>query len=166
MPTLSKSINDALNAQIALELSSAHIYLSMSAYSAAQSLPGAAHWLRLQWTEELGRATKLIDYIGERGGKVTLGAIDEPVAQFDSPTDLFQQVLAHEKKVTVAIYEIYGLCISEGDYVSLTLLQWYANEQVEEESSASEVLAMLSRAGDSGPGILLVDRHLAQRAGG
>ena len=166
MPALSKSINDALNAQIALELSSAHIYLSMSAYSTAQNLPGAAHWLRLQWTEELGHATKLIDYIGERGGSVTLGAIDEPVAQFDSPTDLFQQVLAHEEKVTVAINEIYGLCISEGDYVSLTLLQWYANEQVEEENSASEVLAMLSRAGDSGPGILLVDRHLAQRAGG
>lgn len=165
MPTISKSINDALNAQIALELSSAHLYLSMSAYTASQDLPGAAHWLRLQWTEELAHGTKLIDYIGERGGSVTLGAIGEPVAEFDSLTALFEQVLEHEQKVTASINEIYGLCVSEKDYVSQALLQWYANEQVEEENSASEILSMLRRAGDSGPGILMVDRHLAQRAG-
>lgn len=166
MPTLSKSISDALNAQIALELSSAHLYLSMSAYSASQSLPGAVHWLRLQWTEELGHATKLIDYISERGGSVTLRAIDEPVARFDSLTDLFEHVLEHEQEVTAAINEICGLCVSEKDYVSQTLLQWYANEQVEEENSASQILSMLNRAGESGPGILMVDRQLAQRGQG
>lgn len=166
MPTLPKSVNDALNAQITLELSSAHIYLSMSAYSTSQNLPGAAHWLRLQWTEELGHATKLIDYIGGRGGSVTLSAIAEPVAEFDSLADLFDQVLLHEQKVTAAINEIYGLCVSEKDYVSQTLLQWYANEQVEEENSVSDIISMLERAGDSGPGILMVDQHLSQRAGG
>lgn len=164
MPALSDAMRNALNEQINAELASAYLYLSMSAFCDRQNLTGAAHWLRLQWQEELGHATKLIDYVTERGGEVALGAIEAPPARFGSLAAIFEQVLAHEQQVTAAIYRLYDLAVSEKDYAAQALLQWYVDEQVEEEKSAAEILAMLRLAGDSGAALLMVDRQLAQRA--
>ena len=164
MPQLSKKMSGALNDQINMELASAYTYLSMSAYCDEASLKGAASWLRVQWEEELAHAMKLIDYIAERGGGITLKAIAQPPSQFDSLLDVFEQVLAHEQKVTAAIHKIYDLAVAENDYASQAFLQWYVNEQVEEESSAAEVISMLRLAGDTGPALLMVDRRLAERA--
>lgn len=164
MPALSDAMRAALNRQINAELASAYLYLSMSAFCDQQNLSGAAHWLRLQWQEELGHATKLIDYVTERGGEVTLEGIEAPPARFGSLTAIFEQVLAHEQQVTATIYRLYDLAVSEKDYAAQALLQWYVDEQVEEERSAAEVLAMLRLAGDSGAALLMIDRQLAQRA--
>ena len=166
MPQLSKKMSGALNDQVNMELASAYIYLSMSTYCAKANLRGAASWLRIQWGEELAHATKLIDYIGERGGSVSLKAIAQPPSQFKSLLDVFEQVLAHEQKVTAAIHKIYGLAVAENDYASQALLQWYVNEQVEEENSPAEIISMLRLVGDSGSGLLMVDRRLAERAPG
>lgn len=166
MPHLSQKIADALNEQINVELSSAYTYLAMSAYCQEQNLPGAASWLRLQWEEELAHATKLIDYMAERGGKVALKALGQPNGRFNSLLDVFRQVLKHEQEVTAAIYKIYDLAVAEKDYAAQTLLQWYVNEQVEEENTPAEIIRMLEMAGESGPGLLMVDRRLAERARG
>lgn len=163
MPQLSSKIADALNDQINNELSSAYTYLAMSAYCDEQNFEGAAHWLRVQWEEELAHATKLIDYIAERGGKVKFTTIQQPKAEYSSLKELFGEVLQHEKDVTAAIYKIYDLAVSEKDYAAQTLMQWYVNEQVEEENSAEEILSMLKLAGESGSGLLIVDRQLAGR---
>jgi ferritin len=165
MPQLSAKITDALNRQINDELSSAYAYLAMSAWADTQNLSGAAHWLRLQWQEELGHATKLIDYMAERDGKIVLTAIPQPESSFTSLPQLFERVLEHERGVTAAIYRIYDLAVGEKDYAAQALLQWYVEEQVEEENSASEIISMLKLAGDSGSGLLMVDRQLAARAG-
>lgn len=164
MPALSDTMRDALNEQANAELASAYLYLGMSAFCAGRNLTGAAHWLRLQWQEELGHATKLIDYVTERGGQVVLKAIAQPPDRFGSLADLFRRVLAHEQEVTAAIYRLCDLAAKEKDYAAQALLQWYVDEQVEEEKSAAEVLAMLDLAGDSGAALLMVDRQLAQRA--
>ncbi len=166
MPRLSQKITDALNEQINVELSSAYTYLAMSAYCQEQNLPGAASWLRLQWEEELAHATKLIDYVAERGGTVTLKSIEQPNGRFNSLLDVFRQVLKHEQEVTAAIYKIYDLAVAEKDYAAQTLLQWYVNEQVEEENTPAEIIRMLEMAGESGPGLLMVDRRLAERTRG
>ncbi len=166
MPRLSQKITDALNEQINVELSSAYTYLAMSAYCQEQNLPGAASWLRLQWEEELAHATKLIDYVAERGGSVMLKAIEQPSGRFNSLLDVFRQVLKHEQEVTAAIYKIYDLAVAEKDYAAQTLLQWYVNEQVEEENTPAEIIRMLEMAGESGPGLLMVDRRLAERSRG
>lgn len=163
MPQLSKKMSGALNDQINMELASAYVYLSMSAYCAEENLRGAASWLRIQWEEELEHATKLIDYIGERGGSVALKAIAQPPIRFKSLLDVFEQVLAHEKKVTAAIHKLYDLAAVEKDYASQSFLQWYVNEQVEEENSPAEILSMLRLAGDSGAALLMMDHRLAQR---
>jgi ferritin len=164
MPQLSKKMSAALNDQINLELASAYIYLSMSAYCNEANLNGATSWLRIQWEEELAHATKLIDYIAERGGGITLKAIAQPPSKFSSLLDVFEQVLAHEQKVTAAIHKIYDLAVAEKDYASQTFLQWYVNEQVEEENSPAKIIGMLRLVGDSGPALLMVDHRLAERA--
>lgn len=164
MPRLSQKITDAFNEQINMELASAYVYLSMSAYCDEQNLPGAATWLRIQWQEELAHATKLIDYLAERGSHVALKAIAEPPAKFKSLLDVFEQVLQHEQDVTASIYRIMDLATTEKDYAAQALLQWYVNEQVEEENQPSEIISMLKLAGDSGSGLMIVDRRLAERA--
>jgi ferritin len=163
MPRLSQKITDALNQQINMELASAYAYVAMASYCDEKNLPGAASWLRIQWEEELGHATKLIDYINERGGHVVLQAIPQPPQQFQSLLDVFEQVLRQEQEVTASIYRIYNLAVQESDYAAQGLMQWYVNEQVEEENAPAEIISLLKVAGDSGSGLLLVDRRLGER---
>jgi|SRR3990172_3698878 len=164
MPRISQKITDAFNEQINMELASAYTYLAMSAYCDEQNLKGAASWLRIQWEEELAHATKLMDYMAERGSSVQLKAIGKPASRFKSLLDVFEQVLKHEQEVTAAIYGIMDLATSEKDYAAQALLQWYVNEQVEEENQPAEIISMLRLAGDSGSGLMFVDRRLAERA--
>ena len=166
MPRISQTLQDALNDQINRELASAYVYLAMSAWADEQNLNGAESWLRLQWEEELAHATKLVDYIAERGGRIRLKAIAEPPSQYKDLLDVFRNVLAHEEEVTAAINSIYDLAASEKDYATQTLLDWYVNEQVEEENQPAEIISMLERVGDSSAGLLMVDRHLAGRSRG
>jgi ferritin len=166
MPRISQTLQDALNEQVNRELASAYVYLAMSAWADEQNLNGAESWLRLQWEEELVHATKLVDYIAERGGRIRLKAIAEPPSQYKDLLDVFRNVLAHEEEVTAAINIIYDLAASEKDYATQTLLDWYVNEQVEEENQPAEIISMLERVGDSSAGLLMVDRHLAGRSRG
>jgi len=163
---LSKTIQDAINEQIKHEINSAYLYLSMSAYSESQNLSGCATWLRLQWQEELSHALKLFTYLGERGGRVTLQAIDRPPADYKSPLDIFQQVFAHEQKVTSLIHQLYAMAIKENDYATQIELQWFINEQVEEERNVAEIVAQLKMIGESGPSLLMLDRQLGARGAG
>ena len=105
MPRLSKPLCDALNEQIGIEISSAYYYLKLSTLCAERNLKGAAHWLRLQWDEELVHATKLIDYVLDRGNEVKLGAVEDPQVEFRSLTAVFQSVLEHLRKPTLARQE-------------------------------------------------------------
>lgn len=163
MPVLSKRVNQALNDQIGREVYSAYLYLSMSTFCNSRDLPGAAHWLRVQWEEELIHTTKLVDYVTDRGGAVVLGAIDQPPVEFGSLLAVFQQVLAHEQAVSASIYKTYEVCVKEKDYAAQTLLQWYMDEQVEEENTASEIVARLKLAGKDGSALLMIDEQLARR---
>jgi ferritin len=166
MPRISPKIQTALNKQINRELASAYVYLAMSTWADEQNLQGAASWLRIQWEEELVHATKIVDYIGNRGGTVKLTVIAEPPAKYKDLLDVFKNVLKHEEDVTAAINNLYGLAAGEKDYATQTLLDWYVNEQVEEENQPMEIISLLERAGNSAPGLLMVDRHLASRARG
>ena len=160
---LSKTLQDAFNEQIRSEFESAYLYLSMSAHCEAVNLPGAAHWLQAQWQEELSHAMKLFKYVYERGGRVTLQAIEKPVTKFSNLLGIFQQVYAHEQKVTALIDDLYKAATKEQDVASQIELQWFIKEQVEEEKNASEVVELLKMSGESGPALLMVDRHLRAR---
>ena len=160
---LGKKKGKALNDQVNAELYSSYLYLSMEAYFQSLSLNGFAKWMRCQAQEELFHAMKMYDHINERGGRVTLAAIEGPQIEWKSPLDVFETTLAHEKKVTGLINNLVDLAISEHDHASNSFLQWYVNEQVEEEASADEVIQKLKLMGDIPNGLFMVDRELATR---
>jgi ferritin len=162
---LSKKMQDALNEQIREELASAYIYLAMAAYCESINLKGFAHWMQEQSNEEMEHAMKFYGYIHERGGRVELKAIDQPPIEFEGPLDVFEKTLAHEQYITDCIHKLYGQAVEEKDYASLGILQWFVDEQVEEESSATEILELLKRIGEKGQGLIMLDRQLAQRGG-
>jgi ferritin len=107
---------------------------------------------------------KFYDFILDRSGRVVLQAIDQPVADFSSPLEVFEQALEHEQKVTAMINDLYGLALTENDYASQTFLQWFVTEQVEEEKNAGDVVETLKMVGDKSEALFLLDRELAGRA--
>jgi len=157
-------IQDAMNEQIKNELYSAYLYLSMAAYCESVNVPGMAHWMRMQELEERVHALKFFDFVNERGGLVTLQAISQPPAHFESLLDVFEKTLAHEQKVTAMINDLYALAVQEKDYASQIFLQWFVTEQVEEEDSVGQVIETLKMIGDSRQGLLMLDRELGGRA--
>lgn len=160
---IKEKIKDAINKQINAEMYSAYLYLSMSTYFESINLKGFASWMKAQAQEEMLHAMKLYDYVNERGGRVLLTAIDTPPTQWDSSLAVFEYTYKHEQKVTGLINDLVDLAISEKDHATNNFLQWFVAEQVEEESSADEVVQKLKIAGDQGGGLFMLDRELGQR---
>ena len=158
-----KRLQNAINDQINAEFYSAYLYLSMSAYLESKDLPGFAHWMRIQYEEEIIHAMKFLDFLNDRGARVVLDAIDKPPAEFGEVDEVFANVLLHEQKVTSLIHNLYALALDEGDYPTQSLLQWFIDEQVEEEKTASDVLARIRMVKDYPPGILMLDQELGSR---
>ena len=158
-----KRIQDAINDQIQRELESAQIYLSMAAYFDSVDLPGFAQWMKMQFQEEQAHAFRFYDFVFDRGGQVILQALGQPPTEFQSPLDAFERTLAHEQKVTGHINDLYALAVEERDYSSQIFLQWFVEEQVEEEKSAGDIMAMLKRIGDNEHALIMLDRELGQR---
>jgi ferritin len=160
---ISKKMQDALNKQVNAELYSAYLYLSMAAYFESSNLPGFANWMRIQTQEETAHAMKIYDYICERGGRVTLKAIEAPPADWKSPLAVFEAVLKHEQKVTGMINELVNLAIAGKDHAAQIFLQWFVSEQVEEEKSADEVLQKLKLTKSMPGALYMLDKELSQR---
>jgi ferritin len=160
---LSQKIQDALNAQINLELLSSYHYLAMAAHFESVSLPGMARWMRVQSDEEKVHAMKLFDHMCDRGGTVVLQPIDQPHRSFDSPLSVFEVALENERRVTRAINELYALAQAEADYPSQVMLQWFITEQVEEEKTAQQAIDQLKMAGTDPSAILMLDQLFGSR---
>lgn len=160
---LNKKLESAINDQIQREFASAYIYLSMAAYFEAKTLPGFANWMRIQFHEEQAHAFKFFDFVYDRGGEVRLQSIECPPTEFTSAIDVFEQTLAHEQKITSHINDLYALALQERDYPSQNLLQWFIDEQVEEEKNAGDILEMLKMVKDNPHALLMLDRELRAR---
>ena len=160
----SEKMMGALNNHMKEEFYSGYFYLAMQGYFEAENLPGFAKWFRVQAEEELGHALKFYAYIADVGGRVTLMPIPAPKRDFASAKAVFEEGLAHEKNVTAAIHKLMELAKAEKDYPTESFLQWFVNEQVEEEKNFTEVLQMVTRAGD-GRGLVFVDHRLSRRGG-
>ncbi len=153
----------ALNEQLNMEYHAAYSYLAMSAYFLTQNLNGFAHWMRVQAQEELTHGMKIYDFLDDREADIRFRAIDAPKQEWDSPLDVFEDTLAHERKVSQSIYHIAELALSERDHATHTFLQWFIAEQVEEEAAVKEVVDALKLVGLEGNGLFLLNRDLAQR---
>jgi ferritin len=160
---LKKSVEDALNKQVNAEFYSSYLYLAMSAYFESITLKGFAQWLRLQSGEEMAHGMKFYDYIIEAGGSPKLMAIEAPKTPWKSPQAVFEQVYAHEQKVTGLINDLMDLAIKEKDHATKNFLGWFVKEQVEEEANASEILAKIKMIGDVPGHLFWLDHELGKR---
>lgn len=160
---LSKKIEEAFNAQINAEFWSAYLYLSMSMHFANKGCNGIANWFAVQFKEEQDHATIMMNHVNSRGGKVTLAPIAAVETTWKSPVAAFEDTLAHEKEVTALINNLYTLALEEKDYASQSILQWFIDEQVEEEETACGYIDALKMIGDNGYGLYMFDKELAAR---
>jgi ferritin len=160
---MTADLEQAFNDQITLEFSSELAYLQMAAYFEQNDLSGFADWMRLQAAEEHTHGMKFFEFLLDRGNTVTLGALDAPKSDFGSAVQVFEASLAHEKKVTASIHDLYARCSAAGEYQALPLLHWFIDEQVEEESSVSKIVERVRMAGDDGAALLFLDRELGER---
>lgn len=160
---ISRTMEAALNGHITAEFHSAHLYLSMAAWCESAGLRGCAHWMMLQYGEETAHALKFYTHVLDRGGQVTLEPVPAPPSRFASALDLFERTLAHEREVTARINDLYALASKENDFASQAFLNWFVNEQVEEEKAAQDIIDRLRLAGEDGAALLLIDRELSTR---
>jgi len=157
---LSPKILDALNAQINAELHAFYTYLSMSAYFTAENFPGFAAWMRHHSDEEMVHAMKIYDFINDRRGVVKLTAISDPRTTWANPLEVFEDALKHEQQVTALINNLVKLSRNEGDYATDSFLQWFVDEQVEEEAIVDAKIQDLKHVGDSRSALFLIDRDM------
>ncbi len=160
---MNTKMEKALNEQLNAELYSAYLYLSMSTYFESLNFSGFANWMRVQAQEETGHAMKFYSYIFERDGAVTLTAIDAPTTSWKSPLEAFENAYQHEVKVSGLIHDLVYLARAEKDIPTENFLQWFVEEQVEEESSTLGVVQKLKLIKDSANGLFMLDSHLGQR---
>jgi len=160
---IKKSLENALNEQINAEFHSAYIYLSMSSYFLSVGLGGYANWMRVQYQEELAHATRFFDYVNERGGRVKLSPIQEVQVDFTGIVDAFEKTLEHEQVVTGMIDHLMDLAIQESDHATKSFLQWFVDEQVEEEANVEQILNNLRLINSEGQGLLMMDREMQTR---
>ncbi len=157
---ISKRIEEALNKQINEEMWAAQLYLSMSAYFEDKNLSGFANWMMMQFQEETEHALKVFKYLNDRGGRVKLMPIREVKTDWESPIEVFEDTYANEKNVTALINSIVELSMEEKDHATFQMLQWFVEEQVEEEANASELLEILKMNNNKPNGLLMLDRDL------
>jgi len=160
---LKQKIQSALNEQINAEFYSSYLYLAMATSCQSKSLVGMAQWLRVQAQEEIVHAMKFIDYLTNCASQVSLVQIAGPPIAWESPLKIFQDALAHEQAVTARIQKLMDLATQENDHTTAGFLQWFLDEQIEEEASANQIVNQLKLIGTSGSGLFLLDRELAQR---
>ena len=156
-------MEDALNEQVAAEFFSAHLYLAMSSYLDSIDLQGFAHWMRIQYQEEVSHALKIFDYVAERDGRAVIKQIDKPQKDWDSAVETLEATYAHEQLVTGMIHNLMETASSEKDHATQMFLQWFITEQVEEEATARGLLQQLKLAGNSKGALFHIDRELGLR---
>ena len=160
-----KQMEEALNKQIKFELYSSYLYLSMSAVLSSMNLNGAAHWMRVQAQEEITHAMKFYDYILDRNGVVVLEDIKAaPECSCQSVLEIFERAYKHEQHVTERISNLVDMAVDKHDHLTNSLLQWFVNEQIEEESNVRTIVEQLRMLKNSSEALYLFDKELGGRA--
>ena len=160
---IGKKVEKALNEQLNREFYSAYLYLAMSAAATTAGYRGAGTWFHVQYLEETAHAQKLLKYLLDQGAGVALEAIAKPKVAFKSLLGLLEDTVKHEQFITRSITDLMDLAVAEKDYATQILLQWYIQEQVEEEANDNELISMARMAGSSAGTLLMIDKQLGKR---
>src|SRR3989339_350152 len=160
---IKKKIQEAINEQITREIYSSLLYLAMAGYYTRMNLTGFANWMRVQAKEEMDHAMKMFDFVLDRGGETKIGKIEAPKSSWKSPLDAFEASYKHEQYVTENINIIADLAISEKDHATNNLMQWFINEQVEEEAQVDEIVNKIKMMEGFPGGLIMLDAELKLR---
>ena len=160
---ISEAMEKSLSDQLNHELYSAYLYLAMAAYAAHIDFNGAASWFKRQHEEEQMHATKIYNYLIEQGVRVILKAVSAPPSEFGTILELFVSSLEHEQLMTARLNEVSDESLKQKDHATYNLLQWYVNEQVEEEASISGIISKIKLVNNDGYGLLMIDNELGSR---
>ncbi len=161
---LSEKLQDALNEQVKWEYFSGLQYKAIAGYFDEQNLPGFVNWMDNQAKEEFFHAEKFVSWLCEAGGRTDFRAMDAPTNDFDSPLAAFEFSLNHEEEVSARINNLMTLAKEEGHHALQIFLQWFVNEQVEEEATFGQLVAELKLVEGDGRGLLMLDRELGSRS--
>lgn len=159
---VSDKMAKALNAQLNFELYSAYVYLAMSAHADNVGLKGFANWFNVQYQEEMFHAMRFFNYIMDRS-VVELETINKPRKEYKDSLEMFEETAKHESEVTSRINALASLALEERDHATAAFLQWFINEQVEEEATVKEIIDKLKLAGATGAGLFMINSELATR---
>lgn len=158
---MNKKLVDAINTQINYEIESAHVYLAMQSYVSRIGLEGFENWFGIQFEEELAHARKFIKYMNDRGARVEIRGFEDPQNDFSSILEVLEVSLAHEKGVTRRINNLMDIAHELKDYASISFLQWYLDEQVEEEDNFNKLIDKVKLVKDAG--LYILDQELLTR---
>lgn len=154
---------NALNDQFNFELLSGYYYMEMAAYCSAENMNGFAHFLIEQAKEEYEHAMKFYEFINDMDGRVKTQAIEEPKSDYNSFLEVFEEGLKHEKLVTSKIENLLDIAKEENNYQTIHFLQWFIEEQLEEENAMKDIIFKLKNIGDKFHGLYMLDRELGSR---
>lgn len=157
---ISKPVTEALNKQIALEGYASFLYLSMASWCDHEGLEGCARFMHRQSDEERGHMLRLFAYLSEMDAHALTPAIEQPPLEFPSLREMFEQVYAHEQKVTASIHDLVTLSNEEKDHSTLNFLQWYVEEQREEEALMRTILDKIRLIGDGPQSLYYIDKEV------
>jgi ferritin len=160
---ISSEMETALLNQLNDEFYSAYLYLAMSAYCSHLEFNGAANWFKLQYEEEHTHATRIYNYLVEQGVQVVLGELAKPPSEYGTLLEVFSASLIHEQAMTSRLNDLSDQALKEKDHATYNLLQWFVNEQVEEEATIGGIISKLKLVKDDGYGLLMIDNELGAR---
>lgn len=158
---LPKKVEAALNEQIKMEGMSSNYYLAMASWAENNGYAGVSEFLYTHSDEERFHMLKLVKYINERDGRAVIPAFEMPNAKFSHVKELFESLYQHEVEVTKSIGELVGTCLDEKDFTTHNFLQWYVNEQLEEEALAKTIMDKIKLMGNDQSAWYHFDRDIA-----
>lgn len=156
-----KEVLDLLNEQMNFEFYSAHIYLGMASYCSSLGLKGFENWFKIQYQEEVAHAMKFFDFINSRGGRATVNNFSEIKNEYGSLMEVLEAALGHEQEVTKKIHSIAKVALETTDLTSFSFIQWFIDEQVEEEETISDIITDVERVGNEA--LYLIDKEMGAR---
>lgn len=161
---IKEAVEKAIIIQIKNEEHSSRLYLSMASWCQVNGYPGAAAFLYKQTDEERMHMLKFVHYLNDRAGNSMLLALDNPTAEYKSLLDVFEKVMIHEEFITASINDLYEVALVNKDYTTGNYLQWFINEQIEEESTMHGILDKMKLAGNEAGGLFHIDKELSALA--
>lgn len=160
---ISDKMREAINKQVNAEFYSAYLYLGMSAKCTQTNLKGMANWFYVQAQEEMTHAIKFYRFVMDRGGISSLPAIEGVRTDWKDPLEMFEAAYAHEQLVSGLINNLVDIALAERDHATASMLNWFVDEQVEEEANASEISEKLRLMGASKEALFMLDKELSLR---